>query len=74
MLLIPEEKVMTKEDEENLENMLREVNQTQVAPEDVLSNNVYHYDGLTHDLTVVDPNAETKVDEEELEMSMGRSH
>ena len=74
VLLIPEEKVMTKEDEENLENMLREVNQTQVAPEDVLSNNVYHYDGLTHDLTVVDPNAETKVDEEELEMSMGRSH
>lgn len=34
-------------DRQTLENMVRDVNETQVSPEDRLSDNVYHYDSQT---------------------------
>lgn len=74
VLLIPDEKVRSKEEEEQLEIMVQSVNETQVAPEDVLSDRVYHYDGLSHELSMVDPNAETKEEADELEESYSLSH
>ena len=46
-LIIPKSSGMTVKD---LEKMVREVNQTQVTPEEKLSDHVYEYDAKTHEL------------------------
>lgn len=44
VLLVPDNE---KTDSHTLERMVREVNETQVCPEDKLSDHVYHYDSQT---------------------------
>lgn len=39
---------------EDLMNMVYEINHTQVPPEEVLSDNIYHYDAKKHHLTMVE--------------------
>lgn len=46
-LIIPAEAGMKLRD---LESMVKEVNETQVAPQDRLSDHVYHYDAETHEV------------------------
>lgn len=46
-ILIPEEQAAAKEE---LEAMVRDINRTQVLPEEVLSDRIYHYDGKKHHL------------------------
>ena len=45
-------------DEKELQNMVMTVNQSQVSPEDRLSDNVYSYDSKEHKLTLVTDNKE----------------
>ena len=46
-LIVPKSNGMKRDD---LEQMVQEVNQTQVAPEERLSDHVYEYDAKTHEL------------------------
>ena len=45
-------------DLEDLEEMVRSVNQTDVSPEEVLSDNVYKYDAESRTLSLASANAE----------------
>lgn len=47
LLFLPEEKGMSPEE---LQKMIKEINETQVAPEEVLSDNVYYYEADTGNL------------------------
>lgn len=48
MLIVPDDGQMTQQE---LASMVKEVNETQVAPNEVLTNNVYHYDKNEKELT-----------------------
>lgn len=48
-IIVPDTIPFTRE---MLRNMVREINETQVLPEEVLSGEVYHYDRLLHRLSV----------------------
>lgn len=61
VLIVPDNGEMKREE---LENMVREVNATQVAPEDQLSNNVYHYDATAHVFELAE-NYEKRMSEKE---------
>jgi len=51
-------------DRAQLESMVREVNETQVAPQDRLSDNVYAYDAKEHELMRADKYEERQVERE----------
>jgi hypothetical protein len=58
-------------DEKELQNMVMTVNQSQVSPEDRLSDNVYSYDSKEHKLTLVTVNKEH---EQSLAHTMEQKH
>ena len=51
ILILPESEV---EDEQYLRDMIREVNGTQVEPEEILSDNLYFYDRLKNRVEIAD--------------------
>ena len=51
VILLPEDKVSSSE---NLLTMVMEVNRTQLAPEEVLSDAVYYYDRKSGEISIYD--------------------
>ncbi|MCD8111079.1 MAG: DUF5688 family protein [Clostridiales bacterium] len=73
VILVPESKVS---DADFLKSMVQEVNSTVVSREDRLSDNVYHYDGLTKQFGRADSltRPEERTDIQELIKEHGRRH
>ncbi len=63
MIILP---VKEGADSQRLEQMVQEMNATQVAPEDRLSNHVYQYDSTAHELVRMDRLEERRKQQEEV--------